>query len=138
MIRKATQATSEGKTETATEYKEKVINLVSQLNETQLEKLDRVLEEEANLEDELLDKVPEMLPAAIQPEPNQDDMADVKSVACSTLSKRSSSTAHTVIQKLEKQLMEERSEREKMKEEIEELKKMNLELASAIRGNSSK
>jgi len=42
-----------------------------------------------------------------------------------------------MINRLERQLTEERSEREKMRQEIEELKKMNSHLATAISNHSS-
>lgn len=42
-----------------------------------------------------------------------------------------------MINRLERQLSEERSEREKMRKEIDELKKMNNKLASAISNASA-
>jgi predicted RNase H-like nuclease (RuvC/YqgF family) len=49
----------------------------------------------------------------------------------------SSGSAVTVINRLERQLNEERSEREKMRKEIEDLKKMNIHLAQAISQSAS-
>jgi len=46
IIRKATIRKEGDKSETPSEYQRKVINLVNELDERQLEKLDRVLEED--------------------------------------------------------------------------------------------
>jgi len=91
--------------------------------------MDKVLEEEGELEDcadEIQDK----------PEPLQDPkpIDSISNIApLSNLSRKlSSSTAVTVINKLEKQLNDEKQEREKMRNEIEELRKMNEKLCEAI------
>ena len=91
--------------------------------------MDKVLEEEGDLEDcgeEILDK-PEPL---LDPKP-LDSISNVAPL--STWSRKISNTsAVTVINKLEKQLNDEKQEREKMRNEIEELRKMNEKLCEAI------
>lgn len=60
-------------------------------------------------------------------------MSDVKSVTTDIKTNISfKSSNYSAINKLSLQLDDERKEREKMKLEIEELKKMNSELCSAI------
>lgn len=124
----------------------------SQLDERQLEKLDKVLEEEQLKEDEAVTYEDEEVREEGKDEVNQlskpqlDDVVsqtpsqrpdDLKSVASSAVSRKVSSyTAITMINRLERQLSEERSEREKMRQEIDELKKMNCKLASAISNSS--
>ena len=101
----------------------------SQLDERQLEKMDKVLEEEGELED-CVDEIKDQLEPLQEPKP-LDSISNVAPI--STFSRKlSSSTAVTVINKLEKQLNEEKYEREKMRNEIEELRKMNEKLCEAI------
>jgi len=101
----------------------------SQLDERQLEKMDKVLEEEGELED-CADEIKDQLEPLQEPKP-LDSISNVAPI--STFSRKlSSSTAVTVIKKLEKQLNEEKHEREKMRNEIEELRKMNEKLCEAI------
>lgn len=63
-----------------------------------------------------------------------DDTRSVLSRASGRLS--TGTSAVTMINKLERQLQEERSEREKMRMEIDELKRMNMQMAQSIMGSS--
>jgi hypothetical protein len=56
IIRKATIRKEGEKSETPSEYQRKVINLVNELDERQLEKLDKVLEEEQPFKEETDDE----------------------------------------------------------------------------------
>jgi predicted RNase H-like nuclease (RuvC/YqgF family) len=58
---------------------------------------------------------------------------DLKSILTTEVrSHKTNKTSSTVISKLQKQLDEEKKARERLKEEIDELKKMNNELCNAI------
>lgn len=67
-------------------------------------------------------------------------LADAKSTATELKSSRSSArlSSVTAINKLQSQLEEEKREREKMQREIEELKKINNDLCSALLNPSTK
>lgn len=147
IILKATQRTRKEageKSETPSEYRQKVIGLVNQLDERQLDKLDKVLELEVALEEdgqeqaqqsnEPINEAPvtmqEKNVSQIEESPyimQAERVEDVKSAHGSVWSRRLSNgtSAITMLNKLEKQLNDEKNEREKMRKEIEELKQMN-------------
>lgn len=64
-------------------------------------------------------------------------VSEMKSVTTEMKSQKTNKTSSTVISKLQKQLDDEKKAREKLKEEIEELKKMNNELCNAILSTNS-
>lgn len=110
------------------------------LEEEQLKEDEPLADEAEEVREEARDEVNQLS------KPKLDDIVsqtpsqrpdDLKSVVSSTWSRKvSSHAAITMISRLERQLSEERSEREKMRYEIEELKKMNNQLASAISNTS--
>lgn len=110
------------------------------LEEEQLKEDEPLNTEEEEVREEAKDEVNQLskpqLEELVSQTPSQRP-DDLKSVASSTYSRKVSSyTAITMINRLERQLSEERSEREKMRKEIDELKKMNNKLASAISSSS--
>ncbi|TNV86250.1 hypothetical protein FGO68_gene13267 [Halteria grandinella] len=146
IIRKATNKKEGEKSETPSEYKQKVLGLVNELDERQLEKLDRVLEEEQQREQDELDAIEqaeEELLDDIKPLAEKEQITapkheDTQSVLSRASGRLSNGTTATMLNKLERQLQEERNERERMRQEIEELKKMNQQLAQSIMGSSQR